>query len=347
MTGSPWHRSVTQSVLIPFEFIASRLGHLLRQITNTQYTRETEGAHRQHHYMTCAMPNDSTLSAQYASRRLACIGTNTRSHCSYSSSVYYTSYTRYRSSSRQLSCPTYAAPSSNSSLRDRVTSSQGCPCDSGSPSSSCSTSAVSGRMRRRGRHRDGRFCSTSWAKVSFMLLTLLAKPELCYVTLASTPTKLHLLCIDFTIIVLNMVLTTIAWETSLQAAMPTDTPDPLLPIPTSSTPDTTVVFSADEDDAHKPETPHESPYVIDLRIGHIYRRLRNPAPPPPEQELSPDDLLPLPNTTPWQLTNTLHILIRARARARQRARAEGDAQRERGGEERDSRTVPGGLDSTD
>lgn len=167
-----------------------------------------------------------------------------------------------------------------------------------------------------------------------------------FVGQASTPTKLHLLCIDFTIIILNMVLTTIAYETSLQAAMPTDTPDPLLPVPTSSATDTTVVFSADEDDSHKQETPPESPYVIDLRIGHIYRRLRNPAPPPPEQELSPDDLLPLPNTTPWQLTNTLHILIRARARARQRARAEGDAQRERGGEDRDSRTVPGGLDST-
>jgi len=167
-----------------------------------------------------------------------------------------------------------------------------------------------------------------------------------FVGQASPPTKLHLLCIDFTIVIINMVLTTIAYETSLQSAMPTDTPDPLLPIPPPSVPGTSTLFSADEDDPHKSETLFESPYVLDLRISHIYRRLRNPAPPPPEQELSSDDLLPLPNTTPWQLTNTLQVLIRARARARQRARTEADARRERGGEDGDRRTIPGGLDST-
>lgn len=143
-----------------------------------------------------------------------------------------------------------------------------------------------------------------------------------------------------------MVLTTIAYETSLQSAMPTDTPDPLLPIPPPSTPGTPL-FSADEDDPHKSEALYEPPYILNLRMSHIYRRLRSPAPPPPERELSSDDLLPLPNTTtPWQLTNTLQVLIRARARARQRARTEGDARRERGGEDGDRRTVPGGLDST-
>lgn len=163
---------------------------------------------------------------------------------------------------------------------------------------------------------------------------------------ASPPTKLHLLCIDFAIIVLNMVLTTIAYETSLQSAMPSDTPDPLLPIPPPSTPTTPILFTADEDDPHKSEAPSEPPYILDLRLSHVYRRLRNPAPPPPERELSSADLLPLPNTTPWQLTNTLQILVRARARARQRARTEADAQRERGGEDGERRTIPGGLDST-
>ncbi|GJE95454.1 hypothetical protein PsYK624_116380 [Phanerochaete sordida] len=164
----------------------------------------------------------------------------------------------------------------------------------------------------------------------------------------SPPTKLHLLCIDFAIIVINMVLTTIAYETSLQSAMPSDTPDPLLPIPPRSPTAAHTIFAADEDeeDRHKADAAPESPYILDLRIGHIYRRLRNPAPPPPERELSSDDLLPLPNTTPWHLTNTLQILMRARARARQRARAEADARREQAGEDGDRRTIPGALDST-
>lgn len=141
-----------------------------------------------------------------------------------------------------------------------------------------------------------------------------------------------------------MVLTTVAYETSLQSAMPTDTPDPLLPLPPPSAPATPILFS--DEDSPKPETTLESPYVLDLWFSHIVHRLRNPAPPPPERELLSEDLLPLPNTTPWQLSNTLQVIMRARARVRQRARMEADTRREQGGEAGDNRTIPGGLDST-
>lgn len=171
----------------------------------------------------------------------------------------------------------------------------------------------------------------------------------CERHLAYTPTKLHLLSIDFAIIVLNTILTTIAYETSLYSALPTDAPDPLLPLPPPSTPSTPILFSADDDEDESPKEPSipESPYVLDLRLSHIVHRLRHPAPPPPERELTTEDLLPLPNTTPWQFSNTLQILMQARARARQRARSEADARRtQAAGEEGERRTVPGGLDST-
>lgn len=109
--------------------------------------------------------------------------------------------------------------------------------------------------------------------------------------IASPPTKLHLLSLDFVIIVLNMVLTTISYETSLHSAMPTDTPDPLLPLPPPSVPATPILF---DEDSPKTELSYEPPYVLDLHLSQMIHRLRSPAPPPPERDPSSDDLLPLP-----------------------------------------------------
>jgi hypothetical protein len=149
---------------------------------------------------------------------------------------------------------------------------------------------------------------------------------------------MRLLLLDFAIISLNMVLVSISYETTLHAEMPSDGPDPLLP-PT--------------DDPYG-----DSPLVLDLRFSQIANRLKNPAPPIPQVDVSSSDFLPLPNTTgPWRLpTNGALSLVMgariraaARARARARANATESAPERSGGPSNmtERRTLPGGLDSTD
>ncbi|KIP04866.1 hypothetical protein PHLGIDRAFT_31161 [Phlebiopsis gigantea 11061_1 CR5-6] len=183
--------------------------------------------------------------------------------------------------------------------------------------------------------------SSIWAH-AFQGPTMGRSVILDFVGTARPPTKLQLLSIDFAIVVLNMVLTTIAYETSVQAAMPADTPDPLLPLPPSM-PATPILF---DEDAPKTDLQIEPQYIIDLHLRHIIHRLRNPAPPPAERDASAEDLLPLPNTTPFQLSNSLRLLMQIRARVRTRAQNETETRRGQGGEAGDNRTIPGGLDST-
>ncbi|KAI0074165.1 hypothetical protein K474DRAFT_1648389 [Panus rudis PR-1116 ss-1] len=162
-----------------------------------------------------------------------------------------------------------------------------------------------------------------------------------FVGMAYRPSKLHLLFLDFLIIALELVLTTIAYEAAVATEQSPDTPDPLLPIPPEppSTP-----LSRYLDDINKPE---ESPYALDLRFSTIIHRLRNPAPAPSTQV---DDVLPLPNTS--TLPGTLRMILERRARL-QRRRAQ-----EAGGTERTDENsgnsatetaatpgrIPGGLD---
>lgn len=160
---------------------------------------------------------------------------------------------------------------------------------------------------------------------------------------ASPPSKTHLVLLDLAIIILNMVLTSIAYETELQRLMPEDTSDPLLPTsPTQSS--ATDIFTTSD------HPSKQSPYVLDLRVNQIISRLRNPAPTTPARTTS-DSLLPLPNTTPWRLSAQLQALMRVRARTRERdrPRTEADTQEQREGNPSrpERRTVPGGLESAD
>lgn len=161
--------------------------------------------------------------------------------------------------------------------------------------------------------------------------------------LAYEPSKAHLLALDFFIVFLSLVLVTIAYETSYAADMPSDTPDPLSPIP--ATPTSPI-------DAHEPT---KSNYVLELRLSTIIERLRNPPTPPPPRDTSSNDLLPMPNTTTGRLATGLQMLLRARQQQRQRARRaattrpregrdgerEEDSDSDGDGEERQD--VPGGL----
>ncbi|GBE80984.1 hypothetical protein SCP_0307070 [Sparassis crispa] len=161
-----------------------------------------------------------------------------------------------------------------------------------------------------------------------------------FVGLAYTPSKAHLLFLDFLIIFLNMLLVTIAFETSLSSAMPPNTPDPLLPsITTSPMP-------------LLEETPKnvDTPYVINIRLSTLFYRLRYPPPPPPPHDSSTEDLLPLPITTSWQTRSALGLLSRAR-QARTQIRDAAIARARPADTEAGSSTVeenvrtPGGIDT--
>ncbi|KIM75461.1 hypothetical protein PILCRDRAFT_35882, partial [Piloderma croceum F 1598] len=138
-----------------------------------------------------------------------------------------------------------------------------------------------------------------------------------FVGQAYKPSKIHLLLLDALILFLQMLLTTIAYETSLFSKISSNTsltpPIPALPSPfPDSAPPTPLA-----DDPSKSSLPppiSESPYIIDLRLSHVLDRLRNPA--PIVSDPSPDELLPFPNTTPWPIPTSLRMLIRARAEVR-------------------------------
>jgi len=176
-----------------------------------------------------------------------------------------------------------------------------------------------------------------------------------FVGIGHAPSKTHLLFLDLLIIFLEMLLTTIAYETSYLADMPPDTPDPLLPIPTASP---TLPSTCSDGSTKEPPAP---PYIMDLSLRLVIDRLRHPHPPPPPRDHSGDELLPLPNTTLSQMTSSLNRLMRTRERLRERIRelevAAARAQEELDAAERQGldrpadagrpRTIPGAMDAED
>ncbi|KAI0829805.1 hypothetical protein BC628DRAFT_1532603 [Trametes gibbosa] len=179
----------------------------------------------------------------------------------------------------------------------------------------------------------------------------------------NVPSRAFLLFLDFVIVLFQIVLTVIAYETSLARDMPPDTSDPLQPeaIPTTSA---SHIPLSDVDTKRSATVLHEdeTEYVVDLRLRTLLQRLRHPPtlPPPPQTRLS-EDLLPLPNTTSFQLSQSIRMLARATARGRERAAAPraqsgqtGATRSEsgRGSDRREQesdvpRRVPGGMTSDD
>ncbi|CDO69205.1 hypothetical protein BN946_scf185042.g107 [Trametes cinnabarina] len=185
-----------------------------------------------------------------------------------------------------------------------------------------------------------------------------------FVGVDAVPSRALLLFLDFIIILLDFILTTIAFETSLARDMPPDTPDPLQPQPIPSTPVSHLPF--DEANVKPPDLPlHEdgTEYIIDLRWRTLLQRLRHPPPvPPPAQTRLSEDLLPLPNTTSLEFSQSLRMLAQASTRARERAStrmtsgrpddayggriARSSVRRENGSSE-EARRLPGGMESDD
>jgi hypothetical protein len=135
------------------------------------------------------------------------------------------------------------------------------------------------------------------------------------------PSKAQLLILDIIIIFLQMLLTTIAYETSISEGE--DTRDILLPIPShisplpsqSPSPSTSTAFATSmSDDAKLRHSASSEEYVIDLRWSAFVARLRGPT--PSAHPSTPSPLLPLPNTTSWpQLPTRMMMMMNSDTRA--------------------------------
>ncbi|CAA7261640.1 unnamed protein product [Cyclocybe aegerita] len=139
---------------------------------------------------------------------------------------------------------------------------------------------------------------------------------------AHTPSKAQLFLLDISIVFLQLVLTTIAYETSVYYTSaqlepqdflwpdpPTPFSIPLFSLPTETPPESPMYLPSPSPQPKTVSSAHSLSYVLDLRLNAIIMRLRSPPPPPPPAPSS-DSFLPLPNTTPWRLPG-LRMLLRS------------------------------------
>ncbi|KAF9653895.1 hypothetical protein BDM02DRAFT_3079258, partial [Thelephora ganbajun] len=151
-----------------------------------------------------------------------------------------------------------------------------------------------------------------------------------FVGLLYQPSKLHVLLLDLAIFMFSLVLVTISYEHSLPA--------------TNASQATTGVL-----DPHEPSGEDEpfkveaSPYIIDLRLGSIIDRIKNPTP-PQTTEPAREELLPLPNTMPTELRHSLRMLMRAREDIAAARGSNNREQRRTGPSEPRNQAIPGGIE---
>jgi len=148
--------------------------------------------------------------------------------------------------------------------------------------------------------------------------------------LAYRPSRLHVLLLDLVIFVSGLVLVTISYEHSL-------------PGTNTSQPATSVPGPHEQGENDEPFKTDASPYAIDLRLGSIIDKIRNPTP-PQTTERSREELLPLPNTMPTELRHSLRMLMRAREDI---AAVRGNDNREQRRTDPGNRVVPGAIESDD
>lgn len=165
--------------------------------------------------------------------------------------------------------------------------------------------------------------------------------------LAYAPTKFQLLFVDFSIIFMQVLLTIISFEMHTSDSSTADSNDYLLPAPTSPIPPPLLPASISLETTFANqkafETPNNEPqYILDIRVSSIFARLRN-TPAMSRTSNSQDTLIPFPNTTSWPIPITM--LMRTAGRRRQMATERATAPSRDTGEDRDSRTVPGGMNT--
>jgi hypothetical protein len=150
------------------------------------------------------------------------------------------------------------------------------------------------------------------------------------------PSRWHLLLLDSTIVALQWLLVTIAYE-----AFPPSQSQSISPA-SSSQSATYLTFSIDVTSAETKASQEDEGVIMDITVHDLIRRLRAPA---PTREAT--DELPLPNTTgsSLPLPAGLRLLLRARAEMHRRTQM---AARENEAEAEDRlRTgrIPGTMDS--
>ncbi|KDR75833.1 hypothetical protein GALMADRAFT_248559 [Galerina marginata CBS 339.88] len=145
-----------------------------------------------------------------------------------------------------------------------------------------------------------------------------------FIGLSYVPSMFQLFTLDSFIIILQLLLITIAYETSVyHASEEADPQDILLPdFPNSFTiplfhPSSETLSESPQpspvlpSDSKMPSHTHGLPLIIDLRFSSIIAHLRHPPhPPPPPRSTSPLSAIPLPNTVSWPLPG-MRMLMQA------------------------------------
>jgi len=143
-----------------------------------------------------------------------------------------------------------------------------------------------------------------------------------FIGMSYIPTKLQLFTLDMFIIILQLLLTTIAYETSVYyASEEADPQDVLLPDfpttfsiplfhPSSETPSESLRPSLSPSDSKISSHTQDLPLIIDLRFSSIIAHLRHPPPPPLPRSTNPVPILPLPTTASWPLPG-MRMLMQA------------------------------------
>ncbi|KAF9529377.1 hypothetical protein CPB83DRAFT_852563, partial [Crepidotus variabilis] len=150
-----------------------------------------------------------------------------------------------------------------------------------------------------------------------------------FVGMSYTPSKFQLCFLDLWIIFLQMLLTTMAYETSVYyTSEDQSTTDMLLPesphpstlsIPLFQIPSDTASLIPSSSSYPPPQpkplpSANALPFVMDVRFRSIITRIRNP--PPPPRPTATDSMLPLPNTTTFPLPPGMRMLLRATGQMR-------------------------------
>jgi len=169
-----------------------------------------------------------------------------------------------------------------------------------------------------------------------------------FIGMSYIPSKFQLLTLDLLIIILQLLLITIAYETSVYYNDEAENPEDIL-LPSASAPSALSIplfqSSLDASSDSAPFSPSLSsktmslanavPIVVDFRLTTIMRHFRQP---PPPRSTSVDPVLPLPNTTPWPLPAGMRMLMRASRQVRDAGGTGTPANGSQG------LTVPGAID---
>ncbi|KAF8200758.1 hypothetical protein BJ912DRAFT_947081 [Pholiota molesta] len=166
-----------------------------------------------------------------------------------------------------------------------------------------------------------------------------------FIGMSYSPSKIQLCTLDLFIIALQLLLTTIAYETSvyydnddadphdlLLPSLATPLPLPLFQSPIESSPSSTHPKAISTFDTH------DTPLVIDLHFDSIMTHLRQP--PPPPRRTNPDRVS-VPNTTQW----VPGMWMRTTRRIRDATRTVGRPPIVPGGRVSREGRIPGALDS--